>query len=306
MSSAATDELLTTLSVELLRHAPRDGENLTAIDGLTILRFDGPTLVLRGMLKPSVCVVAQGDKIAEAGEGTTLRYRRGQFLSSAINMPIAGQVQHASRSDPYLAVAFELCPADVLSVLADAGIAIDTTAPRCPAAFVGTADVLLLDVVLRSVRTLDSDRDARFFAPLLRRELIYRLVTGPNAFAVVQSALQSSADDGVGRAVEWIRTHFREPLVIDELARHAAMSTSGLQHKFKAAVLMSPVQYQKRMRLEEARRLLVGGLVDATGAAYDVGYRSPSQFIREYRRLFGMPPIQDVKRVRSELAAVQH
>lgn len=177
------------------------------------------------------------------------------------------------------------------------------TARPTAATFVGTADASLLDVVLRSARSLDDDREARFLAPLLRRELVYRLVTGPNAFAVVQSALQSGADDGVGRAVEWIRTHFREPLVINELARHAAMSTSGLQHKFKAAVLMSPVQYQKRLRLEEARRLLVSGLTDATGAAYDVGYRSPSQFIREYRRLFGMPPIRDVKRVRRLTAA---
>lgn len=297
------DELLAALTTQLLRHARIDGETPTAVPGLTLLRFSGPTVVQRGVLKPSVCVVAQGDKIAQAGDDTTLRYGRGQYLASAIDMPVAGQVLHASRSKPYLAAAFELTPSDVLSVLADAGIQIDTTAPSCPVAFVGTADVSLLDVALRSIASLDDDREARFFAPMLRRELIYRLVTGPNAFAVVQSALQSGSDEGVGRAVEWIRTHFREPLVIDELARHAAMSTSGLQHKFKAAVMMSPVQYQKRLRLEEARRLLVSGLVDATGAAYDVGYRSPSQFIREYRRLFGMPPIRDVKRVRDEARA---
>ncbi|ADO70189.1 AraC family transcriptional regulator [Stigmatella aurantiaca] len=297
-SDADTQELLARLTAQFLRRTPSDGETTTIVPGLTLMRLSGPTVVQRGMLKPSFCVVAQGEKIGQAGADTTIRYSAGQFLASSINMPVAGQVLHASKARPYLAAVFELCPADVLSVLADAKIQVDATAPCCPATFVGTADARLLDVVLRSVSSLDDEREARFFAPLLRRELIYRLVTGPSAFAVAQSALQSRPDDGVGRAVEWIKTHFAQPLVIDELAKHVNMSTSSLHHKFKATVMMGPLQYQKRLRLEEARRLLLSGLADATRAAFDVGYESPSQFIREYRRLFGTSPMRDVKRMR--------
>ena len=299
------DLLLVALTKSLLRHTRADGETRTIVPGLTLMRFSGPTLVRRGLLRPSFCVVCEGQKIVEAGSGTTLRYGAGQFLVSAIEMPVAGQVLQASKAKPFLAAFFDLCPADVLSVIADANLQVDTTAPSRPATFVGAADAPLLDVVLRSVSSLDDEREARFFAPLLRKELIYRLVSGPSAFAMAQSALQSRTDEGVGRAVERIKTHFREPLSVDELAKYAKMSASSLHHKFKATVMMSPGQYQKRLRLEEARRLLLSGLADATSAAFDVGYESPSQFIREYRRLFGMPPMRDVKRIRDGARAIQ-
>jgi AraC-like DNA-binding protein len=296
---ADVQELLTAIAAQIARHAPNDGETATAAPGMLLLRANRPTLVRRGILRPSVCVVAQGDKVAQAGADTTLRYGAGSFLASSIDMPVAGQVIGATRNKPYLAIMFEFTPHDLLSVLNDAKIRISTT-PSGPAAFVGTSDARLLDVVLRSVKSLDDEREARFLAPLLRRELVFRLVTGPSAFAVSQSALLARVEDGIGRAVDWIKTHFKEPLDIPALAKHANMSTSSLRHKFKAAVMMGPLQYQKRLRLEEARRLLLSGLADATSAAFDVGYESPSQFNREYRRQFGLPPLRDVKRMRSE------
>lgn len=300
---ADTQELLSTIAAQIARHAPNEGVTSTAVPGVTLLRANGPTLVQRGVLQPSVCVVVQGDKFAQAGADTMLRYGAGSFLASAIDMPIAGQVLGATRAKPFLAVMFGLAPHDVLSVLEDARIHLDTAAPSCPATFVGASDARLLDVVLRSVRSLDDEREAHFLAPSLRRELVFRLVTGPSAFAVSQSALLARVEDGVRRAVEWIKTHFKEPLDIPALAKHANMSTSTLHHKFKATVMMGPLQYQKRLRLEEARRLLLSGLADSTGAAFDVGYESPSQFTREYRRQFGLPPVRDLKRMRSELRA---
>lgn len=298
-----TAVLLQTISAQILRHAPIDGKNETAMPGLVLLRASENTLIQRGILQPSCCIVAQGEKIAQAGVDTSLRYGKGNFIASSIDMPLVGQVVGASKARPYLGAWFDLTPHDILSVVADAKVPIDTTAPSSPATFVGVADERLLDVILRSVMALDDEREARFLAPLLKREMIYRLVTGPSAYAVCQSALLARNDDGVGRAVEWLRNHFKEPLSIDDLAKRSNMSTSSLHHKFKATVMMGPLQYQKRLRLEEARRLLVSGLADATGAAFDVGYESPSQFTREYRRLFGLPPLRDVKRVRDEVRA---
>ena len=302
MQSAA--DLLQAIVEQIRKRHPGDGELPTAIPGLSLLKATSSAVVRRGVLKPSVCIVAQGRKIAQAGDDTTLRYGVGNFMAASIDMPVVGQILGASKSKPYLAAWFELTPHDVLSVLADAKIHVDTSARNAPAAFIGDCDVLLLDVVLRTLHTLDDEREARFFAPLLRRELIYRLVTGPSAFDVCQSARMAGSDDGVGRAVEWIKANFKEPLRIEELAKHSNMSSSSLHHKFKATVMMGPLQYQKRLRLEEARRLLLSGLADATTAALEVGYESPSQFTREYGRMFGLPPLRDVKRMRAESSAL--
>jgi AraC-like DNA-binding protein len=295
----AASSLLATLAAQIARYAPGEGATPTEVPGLTLVRASSTALVQKGVLRPSICLVAQGVKVVQAGVDTPLRYAAGSFLASSIDMPVVGQVMGASKAKPYLVAHFELKPHDVLDVMSQANIRFDAAVQTAPATFVGTSDAPLLDVVLRSINALEDARAARFLAPLLHRELIYRLVTGPSAFAICQSAALARADDGVGRAVDWIKKHFKEALSVPELARRSNMSTSSLQHRFKAAVMMGPLQYQKRLRLEEARRLLASGLADATSAAFDVGYESPSQFNREYRRLFGLPPLRDLKRLRS-------
>jgi hypothetical protein len=145
--------LLRAIAAQVLRHAPNDGETATVVPGLTLLRSESTALIRRGILQPSFCMVAQGEKVAHAGEGTTLRYGAGSFIASSIDMPLVGQVIEASKSKPYLSAMFELSPHEVLSVLADARIHVDSTAPSTPATFVGSCDVRLLDVVLRSVRS---------------------------------------------------------------------------------------------------------------------------------------------------------
>lgn len=296
-------ERLTVIASLIARLVPEDGEIATAAPGVKLYRVSSTALVQRGILRPSFCVVAQGEKLALAGADASLRYGAGNFLASSIDMPVVGQAIAASKSKPYLGIWFDLGPHEVLSVLEETKVAVHPLGPSSPAAFVGTCDVPMLDVVYRTLASLDDERAARFLAPMLRKELIYRLITGPSAFAVCQTALLGKNDDGVGRAVDWIKEHFKEPLSIDELARLVKMSTSSLHHKFKAHVMMGPLQYQKRLRLEEARRLLLSGLADASSAAFDVGYESPSQFIREYRRLFGLPPLRDVKRMRTDARA---
>jgi AraC-like DNA-binding protein len=300
---AEASSLLSALAAQIARHAEKDGATPTAVPGLTLVRQSSTALIQKGVLRPSICVVAQGTKVVQTGADTPLRYAAGTFLASSIDMPVVGQVVGASKAKPYLVAHFELEPHDVLEVVKEAGVRLDVPSKSAQATFVGISDARLLEVVLRSVSALEDARGARFLAPLLHRELIYRLVTGPSAVALCQSAALARADDGVGRAVDWIKKHFKEPLRVPDLARRSNMSTSSLQHRFKAAVMMGPLQYQKRLRLEEARRLLASGRADATSAAFDVGYESPSQFNREYRRLFGLPPLRDVKRLRSEVGS---
>jgi len=290
--------LLTALATEVLRRTCVDGETTTSMQGLSLLRFGSTALEGRGFIQPSVCVVVQGQKVARAGVDTTFRYGAGDFLVTSIEMPLAGRVIGVSEAKPYLAVAFALSPHEVLKAAADAKLSIPRTPHDAPAMLVGKTDSHLLDVVLRAVSALDDERGARFLAPLLRRELAYRLLTGPHAAAVYESALLARQDDGVGRAVSWIREHFKEPLRVERVAKLANMSVSSLHHKFKTAVTMGPLQYQKHLRLQEARRLLLSDLADATHAAFEVGYKSSSQFTREYRRQFGEPPLRDVRQTR--------
>jgi AraC-like DNA-binding protein len=298
---AQASALLTALAAQIARFAPSEGATPSAVPGMTLVRASSTALVQKGILKPSICVVAQGVKVVQAGADTPLRYAAGSFLASSIDMPVVGQVMGASKAKPYLVAHFELAPHDVLEVVKQAKIGVEEPLQSVAPTFVGTSDARLLEVVLRCVTALEDPRGAKFLAPLLHRELIYRLVTGPSAFAICQSAVLARTDDGIGRALDWIKKHYKEPLSIPDLARRSSMSTSSLQHRFKATATMGPLQYQKRLRLEEARRLLVSGLADATSAAFDVGYESASQFNREYRCLFGLPPLRDLKRMRSEV-----
>lgn len=265
---------------------------------MTLFRISSSLIAGSGVMQPSVCFPVQGTKLAQA-DAQLIRYRAGEFLISAIDMPLVGQPVGASRARPYLAVAFALSPHEILEV---ADIA-DVGGVESRALSVGACDAPLLDVVLRSVRSLDSAREAHFLAPMLRRELVYRLLTGPSRGAVIASARLARPDDAIGRAIAFIRAHFREPLGVHALARVAGTSVSTLHKKFKSSVLMGPLQYQKRLRLEEGRRLLLAGS-DATSAAFAVGYESPSQFTREYRRQFGLPPLRDRKRIGQEASAI--
>ena len=297
--------LLPSIVAQALRHAPGEGETATCVPGLKLIRASTTGPLQRGILEPSVCAVVQGGAVFHPGPDVTLRYDAGTFLATSIDMPVmVGEITRASAREPFLVLSFKITPHDVLSVLDEVGIATERNPPRPKATFVGECDAPLLDVIWRSVRSLDDEREARFLGPLLRRELIYRLVTGPSARQVCDGALLGRVDDGVGRTVSWIRSHFKESLSVQALAKRAKMSESSLQHKFKATVMMGPLQYQKRLRLEEARRLLFSGRTDATGAAFAVGYESSSQFNREYRRLFGLPPVRHLKQVRGELCAI--
>ena len=283
LERAQRDELLRLVT----RRATLDGENRTAIAAVSLLRASKPQPLRRGILEPSMCLIVRGGKKLMVGR-ETFRYGAGSYTCSAIDFPTAGQITDA----PYLAVRLKLDPREIAEIIVEAklGATRTTGAP----VFVGDADPALIGAVLRLVQLLDEPDGGAFLARSAVREILFRLLRSPHGPVIIRSV--KPAHLGVGRAVDWLRTHFERPVDIEALAKASRMSVSSLRHEFKAATALAPLQFQKQLRLQEARRLLMTGEVDAGSAAFRVGYESPSQFSREYRRMFGAPPIRDLRK----------
>ncbi|AKT42717.1 AraC family transcriptional regulator [Chondromyces crocatus] len=286
---------------EILHRASRltatDGFTTTAIPFLSLIRSSRTTTTSHGILDPSLCLVVQGEKRLHIAT-RTFDYGPGSYVVSVMDFPTSGQITRASRPAPYIGLRITLTPKELAAIIVEARLQLlDETLVPGPSVFIGDADAALQRSVLRLLQLLDDPQDTDFLAASAKREVLYRLLRGPLGPTLVRCILQK--DLRIERAIAWLKDHFDEPLRIEALARASHMSVSSLQHKFKAATTMGPLQFQKQLRLHEARRLLLMGGVDAGGAAYRVGYESPSQFSREYRRLFGSPPLQDVKRQRS-------
>ncbi|CCK31860.1 AraC family transcriptional regulator [Streptomyces davaonensis JCM 4913] len=257
------------------------------------------------LTEPLLVVMAQGGKRLLLGEQVH-EYRAGQCLVVTADLPVTGHFVGASRAEPALGMGLVLSPAAVAPLLLEAppGLRSRATAPSTALA-TGDAGADLLDAVARLLRLLDHPSDAPVLAPLIEREIIWRLLTGPHGALVRQIGLADSGLSYVARAIRWIREHHAEPMRIEELARLTGMSSSAFHRNFRAVTAMSPLQFQKRIRLQEARSLLVAHPGDVAGVGHLVGYDSPSQFNREYRRLFGAPPGQDATRLRATTAAVR-
>lgn len=274
-----------------------EGLNETAIPYLSLMRCDRQTTFEPGVITPSFCVIVRGQKRLYLGE-EILEYSAGDTLSSLIAIPATGMVVGATAENPYIGLKIELSLHEIASVVTEAGLKFDETdnAPRV-GAFVGTASEDVLKIFLKMVELRDKP-DEVYLARLLKKEMLFRLLTGEYRHMFFQKSLFDQTANGIARVIEWIHGNYAEGFSIDQLARSYGMSVSALHHKFKAITTMSPLQYQKQLRLQEARRLLISGQMDATTAALEVGYDSPSQFNREYRRLFGLPPLKDVKSFR--------
>jgi len=269
----------------------------TAVPRVRLLRAEAPTKPAPLVYDANVCFIAQGAKRVTMG-GRTFDYGEGRYLAVSVDLAATGQIARASPRVPMLALCLRLDPALLASVLLD----LPAGAAPAPASGAGLAVSAigdeLLDPVLRLARLLDRPRDVGPLAPLAERELLYRLLGGEQGGHLRRIALTDSPGARIGRAIGWIREHHRDQLRIDAVARLAGMSPSSFHRHFKAVTAMSPLQFQKRIRLHEARRLLLAGEGDAAGAGFAVGYESPSQFSREYSRLFGEPPRRDAKRLR--------
>jgi len=274
--------------------APDEGVNTTAASYLSAVQRSQPSLPVVSVLNPAFCLVLQGTKVVSDGV-RSIACTPGNFLASAIEVPAVVHVE-ASPERPYIGLVVHFTEAEIAELIAESGIVPappQETAPR----FIGTPHAEFLDVMERML-SLKPTAEDRFRARLLKRELAFSLLSGPYGHLFAPKAAFDS-QSGVRRAVAWVREHFKKPLVVEKLAEACALSVSGLHHQFKAATAQSPVQFQKLLRLQEARRLLAQGTHDATTAALEVGYQSLSHFSREYRRLFGLPPRQDGRRMTS-------
>ena len=249
-------------------------------------------------------MVAQGGKEILLGEDR-YRYDPAHYLITTAELPIASRITEASRERPYLRFLLELDPTLVGSVMVEAGHPVAQSHAAVKAIDVSPVDAGLLDAVVRYVRLLDSPTEARFLAPLIQREIVYRLLVGEQGGRLRHIAVLGGHSHRITVAIERLRENFDRPLRIEDLARELGISVSGFHHHFRAVTAMSPLQFQKQLRLQEARRLMLGEDLDAGSAGYRVGYSDPSHFTREYKRLFGEPPARDVGRLReAELEGV--
>jgi AraC-like DNA-binding protein len=295
------------LADRIARRTVHEGMNECSIRGVGLLRFDSPSQPTPSVYEPSLCIVVQGRKIAQLGE-ETYTYDPLHYLVVSMTLPIVGQVIQATPDKPYLCLRLNIDPALIGELQQQVAAADPSAAPGEPggrALYLARTSAPLLDAVLRLVRLLDTPKDeAAVLAPLALREIHYRVLVGELGHRLRELCVLDSQAQRIARAIELLKQRFHEPLRVETLAEAAHMSTSTLHHRFKAATSMSPLQYQKRLRLQEARRLMLLEDIEAAVAAHRVGYESPSQFTREYRRLFGAPPRQDVLATRQQAPAV--
>jgi AraC-like DNA-binding protein len=288
------------LAERIARALPRDG-TVEPQPGLHFRRCSRPTERIYGFHEAAFCVIAQGSKELVLGEDR-FRYDPAHYLITTVDLPMIGQVIEASPERPWLRVRLVLDPSVVTSVVVESGIMqARTDSSDVKSIDVSRLDANLLDATLRLVRLIDTPRAYHVLAPLVIREIVYRLLTGAQGSRMHHLARFGGQAHRMVRAVEKVRMDFNKPLRIEEVARELGMSVSGFHAHFRAVTAMSPLQFQKQLRLQEARRLMLSEDLDAAEAGYRVGYDDASHFSREYKRHFGEPPMRDIERLR-ELA----
>jgi AraC-like DNA-binding protein len=282
---------------ERIAQAIRQDGTIESLKGLHFNRTSSPAQPCHSVSIPAFCVIAQGSKEVLMGDNR-YQYDPMHYLLATVELPIVSQILEASKEKPYLSLRLDLDPTLVGSVMVEAGYPSSRSRAEVKAIDVSPLDANLLDAVVRLVRLLDSPAEVHVLAPLIKREIIYRLLMGEQGNRLRQIAVLGGYTHHIARAVERLRKDFNQSLRIEDIARELGMSVSGFHHHFKSVTAMSPLQFQKQLRLQEARRLMLGQNLDATSAAYQVGYDDASHFNREYKRLFGAPPMRDVERLR--------
>jgi len=290
-------EALKVLAAGIARWAKGYDGFQTPVPGLTFYRHDKPTEPAPGLTEPSICLIAQGSKRIHL-EDETFDYDAHRYLLASVYLPTMYQVISASPVKPYLGLVLKFDMRELSRLMIDSNLPAPRTRDidRCMAT--GEVTLPLLSAFQRLVTLLDEPEDIPILAPMLHREILYRLLIGDQGDRLRQIAASGSRSHQVARAIEWLKTHFAQQLRVDDLAGMANMSASSFHNHFRAMTSLSPLQYQKHLRLQEARRLMLAEDVYATRAAFQVGYESSSQFSREYSRLFGAPPLRDVNNLR--------
>lgn len=283
--------------VERIARAIREDGTVVPLTGIRLHRFSSPNEPLPSISEPAFSVIAQGSKELYLGE-EHFRYDPYHYCLGTLELPITSQIIEASKERPYLCFRLDLDPILVGSVMTELGYTTPPNPSDVKAINVSPLDADLLDAVVRLVRLIENPAEAQFLAPLVKREIVYRLLVGNQGDRLRHIAVLSGYSPPIASAIERLRKDFDQPFRIDSMAREVGMSVSGFHHHFKAVTAMSPLQFQKRLRLQEARRLMLGDGLDAASAASRVGYHNAAHFNREYKSLYGLPPMRDVERLR--------
>jgi AraC-like DNA-binding protein len=288
---------LEALGKNIARWTDKGDQIETAISGLALWRRIEPTQPASGMYELSICLIAQGAKRVLLGDDTYV-YDAHHFLITSVDLPTVWQIIEASREKPCLGLRLKLDQREISQLMVDSNLPLPRAQQSSRGMATGEITLPLLTAFQRLIDLLAEPKDIPILAPIIQREISYRLLVGDQGARLRQMASAGSQSHQIARAIYWLKGNFTQPLRIDDLATQVNMSTSTFHHHFRALTAMSPLQYQKRLRLNEARRLMLTERLDATAAAFQVGYESPSQFSREYNRLFGAPPLRDITSLR--------
>src|SRR4051812_13746996 len=316
-SPSSVEGQLAELGALIARHAASgektaaDGVVETAIEGVYVSAVTGTTEAVAPTSGTMVAVIAQGGKRLAIGD-RVYEYRAGQYLVASVDLPVTGDHWYATVAEPALGFGLVLRPSTIASVLLDAAEHPDSAMPgrpssaaMPPALGVGEASPELLDAVIRMLRLLDDPGDRKVLAPMIEREILWRLIGGPIGETVRHLGLANSGLTHIRQGVRWITEHYSESFLVEDLARSCGMSTSAFHRNFQAVTGLSPIQFQKQIRLQRSRLMLLTGAEDVATVGFRVGYDSTSQFSREYRRQFGLPPGRDAARLRAETATAR-
>ncbi|MDZ4871043.1 MAG: HTH-type transcriptional activator RhaS [Chroococcidiopsis cubana SAG 39.79] len=288
------------LATLVMRHTDANGNIIqpTAIAPLDLTRSDAVSTALHGVYQPILAIVVQGQKEVLLDE-QRYQYGAGQYLVVSVDLPLSSFVAQATPDQPYLGLKLNLDPMQLCNLVVQMSPSLGKKENSVRGISVSNVDVEAIECAFRLVKLLDTPQHIPMLAPLIIRELYYRLLIGEQGEAVRQIATSGSNMQRIAKAIKLIEAEFAQQMRIENLARRVSMSTSSFHQHFKQVTSMSPLQYQKQLRLLEARRLMLAENADAAYAAYRIGYESPSQFSREYSRLFGAPPIRDIERLRT-------
>lgn len=302
INDTAFDVAVMALRDGLARWTEGGEQHVTAVPGLSLFRRIEPTEPVSGMYEPSICLVVQGAKRVLLGDDAYV-YDPRHYLITSVHLPTVVQVIEASPEKPYLGLRLLLDQREIAQLMADSNLPPPQQQQSRRGMATGEITLPLVTAFQRLLDLLADEQDIPILAPVIQREIIYRLLVGEQGARLRQIASAGSQSQRIARAIEWLKSNFDQPFRIDDLAAEARMSASTFHHHFRSMTALSPLQYQKQLRLQEARRLMLAEHLDAATAAFQVGYESPSQFSREYNRLFGAPPLRDISKLRQMAGA---
>jgi AraC-like DNA-binding protein len=286
-----------TLAKSIARWTTQSPRLETEVPGLLLAKYEDLTEPASYMHEPSICMVAQGAKRVILGDETFV-YDAYHFLISSIDLPVIAQVIEGSKEKPFLGLMLKLDLKEISQLMVDSKLPLQDARKAGRGIAVSEVSLPLLNAFQRLLDLLDEPENIPILSPLAQREIFFRLLHSEQGPRLRQIAAAGSHSQQIARAIHWLRSNFSDSLRVDELASYSGMSTSTFHHHFRAMTAMSPLQFQKWLRLHEARQLMFTERVDAATAAFQVGYESASQFNREYSRLFGSPPLRDIKNLR--------